>query len=660
MSTDLDLVLQDLEKQVNDFSLDITGTTNDSIQSNMAHLQSRQLDTNDDGGNLGTPLTTSKNQASPKSIGLARTLSATGTRKFPKKLIPDEPIPCLPPQASISSPTSVNTSLPSSLASNCVTKDVTTASLQQGVPLTMHSVLTHHNETRRGTTRQHGDSPQYHHQSTTPTSPEKSIIAPTKTMATRIFIENATTFKIVQMTNVLTTAMVIQYLKRKGLLDNSEDWTLFEIANSHGVERPLRLWEIVMDITCCWEQNVNNALLVKKYNYYGSLTMNAINHRPSPIHGWLNIEYKKGKWQKRYCFIKDNTIHYAKDSKCANSAIFCPLAGFDVYTLLQPLSTCPTPFAFALRAQNRAAIFEKEYDYIRLLAAENQENMETWVLGIRQAKSIIHYQEYPERVQNPLAPLTTTSLNSGGESNLRRHKSTRREQGTQDTSCNDDRLKGISHGEPTTTRRTTDEAIKRKASTRGLSRNPTTSRHREHPSPHQHDPIVSPITADEGISSNMNGSHTLVHIEDKVQFSKGSLLAHGISTSTNPHSPPQQNSSRIMMSRSKSTRETSASHQQPKSQVEGTILSHHTSIRRKDRNQHRYQHDVPLPNTSAIMTLSTGNPLSTTTSPTHSTNPTLLQLNNTPERFHTQTLLNRQMKPLLNFDQEVSLDQRRS
>lgn len=29
--------------------------------------------------------------------------------------------------------------------------------------------------------------------------------------------------------------MVIQYLKRKELLDNSDDWTLFEIANSHSV-----------------------------------------------------------------------------------------------------------------------------------------------------------------------------------------------------------------------------------------------------------------------------------------------------------------------------------------------------------------------------------------------------------------------------------------
>ena len=60
--------------------------------------------------------------------------------------------------------------------------------------------------------------------------------------------------------------MVVNYLKNKGLIDKSDDWALFAIANSHGVgrfcaislpamaltaktlERPLRHWEIVKDI----------------------------------------------------------------------------------------------------------------------------------------------------------------------------------------------------------------------------------------------------------------------------------------------------------------------------------------------------------------------------------------------------------------------------
>jgi hypothetical protein len=73
-------------------------------------------------------------------------------------------------------------------------------------------------------------------QPTTPsTSHHGAPVAPTKTMTTRIYIEDAKNHKTVQLTNLLTTAMVIQYLKRKDLIDTSEEWTLFEITNSHGV-----------------------------------------------------------------------------------------------------------------------------------------------------------------------------------------------------------------------------------------------------------------------------------------------------------------------------------------------------------------------------------------------------------------------------------------
>ena len=56
-----------------------------------------------------------------------------------------------------------------------------------------------------------------------------------KTLNTRIYIDDANNHRVVQLTNLLTSAMVIQSLKKKGVLDHSNDWTLFEIANSHCV-----------------------------------------------------------------------------------------------------------------------------------------------------------------------------------------------------------------------------------------------------------------------------------------------------------------------------------------------------------------------------------------------------------------------------------------
>jgi hypothetical protein len=78
--------------------------------------------------------------------------------------------------------------------------------------------------------------------------------------------------------------------------------------------------------------------------------------------------------------------------KGASSSILCHLASYDVYTLLQPLKISPTPYVFAIRAQDRASIFEKEDDYIRFVAAEDQEVMKKWVLSIRCAK-VKHEQD---------------------------------------------------------------------------------------------------------------------------------------------------------------------------------------------------------------------------------------------------------------------------
>ncbi|KAI7867854.1 hypothetical protein BDF14DRAFT_1704125, partial [Spinellus fusiger] len=176
-----------------------------------------------------------------------------------------------------------------------------------------------------------------------------------RTFTTRIYIDDAKTHKTVQLTSLLTTAMVIQYLRKKGLIDTNDGWALFEIANSHGVERPLREWELVLEVVECWSPEANNALL------------SILQKRSSPMHGYVSIEYKKGKWQKRFCYIKDNAIHHAKDSKTARMA-------------------APTSFVFALRAQDKESVFEREEDYIRLLAVDDQEAMKDWVLSIRSTK----------------------------------------------------------------------------------------------------------------------------------------------------------------------------------------------------------------------------------------------------------------------------------
>ncbi|KAI9301438.1 hypothetical protein BJ944DRAFT_4711 [Cunninghamella echinulata] len=702
MSTDLDDILQSLEKQVNDFTLDIhhggstqpntsagntfvksttdtppassrtmisSSTSHTDLTRRVTKTRKIQLDSDDDDDDavIGNLLPNS-----PKSIGLARSLSSGG-KKFPKALLPEEPVPSLPTNVPPPPPTTIATNNTTTITQNNTVKhdeDNNEEDLRQAMqlawavldsepvnsnpvepsPSLLKQESVDNTATTSATALKHSPSlhnNMQHHRSATN--------AVTVTMTTRIFIEDAKTYKTVQLTNLLTAAMVIQYLKRKELLDNNDDWTIFEIANSHGIERPLRLWEIVTDITSCWEQHTKNALLVKRYGFYETLTADSLRDRALPVHGWLNIEYKKGKWQKRYCFIKDNAIHQAKDNKCAGATVLCYLNSFDVYTTLQPHTASPTPFVFTLRAQDRAAIFEKEEDYIRYFSAENQSAMEDWVIGIRHAKSMYQYQQYPKRVLNPLAAVSSQGSSQEG---VRRHKSLKRdEESNTGDSASNGRSRGMSQG----------ETVKRKASTRGLSRSGTL-RHRDDQQQHE--------SNDGSAHLEDNNNNTLIQIDPKVQFSKGSLLdkAESIPLST-PSSSINNNNNNVNntpahhnhtngggLTRSKSTRDYSSSGNYHRSKGDDTVLSHHTSIRRKDRSgggRQRDHHDVPLPNTSSIMTssASSSNPLSPSSkhhNSNSSNNNTLLQLDNTPERFHTQSLLQRQMKPLINFNEKKS------
>ncbi|KAL0088976.1 hypothetical protein J3Q64DRAFT_1732592 [Phycomyces blakesleeanus] len=540
--------------------------------------------------------------------------------------------------------------------------------------------------------------------------------------------------------------MVIQYLRKKGLIDMSEGWALFEIANSHGVERPLREWELVLEVVECWGPDANNALLVKKYAYHNSLTAESLlQKRHPPMHGYVSIEYKKGKWQKRFCYIKDNAIHHAKDTKGNGSAILCYLATFDVYTLLpQQSRSAPSGYVFALRAQDKDSIFEREEDYMRLLAVEDQEAMKDWVLSIRCTKSLIDHQYHPQRVINPLAPIqapvqasydhqwsaTDNSVKpadpvDAGSPRLRRALTSRTPDCKSDQSGDEGygttsflrRQKSTRDVKPATLvdehtkhQQTSSSGLHRSESSRridekrgrglsrGLSRS-TTMRGREEGglgSAIPDSPLIDytePSTFAKGSLLGKDGeehttgrlqddahaasvaaaNNTLIQINDKVKFSKGSLLERNESThakigrsksTREHHAPPSSSSvSSAAAAASSSVATASASASSAADTQPTNELRQHMSLRRKltsskDRERSRHHENLaptmPSSSPSSSNVSATASPVLGATvsggiAPSATSHGPLLQLDGTPEQIHTKKLLGRQMKPLLNF-----------
>lgn len=215
---------------------------------------------------------------------------------------------------------------------------------------------------------------------------DKLSLANIRKITSRIYIEHAKMFKTLLITSLMNASQVTANVKRKAMLDDSDEWTLFELVNDLGIERPLRDFEIVTDVLMSWEIKTVNALLVKKYGYRDSLKSNVSDAYPRMC-GWLYLEVKRGKWQRRFFELKASGIYHSKDAKGTQESQLCSLSTFDVYTLMRSRQKAPTKFCFALKSQQSIKVFEDSNDYVSFVCVDNLDKMKDWVLSIRNARS---------------------------------------------------------------------------------------------------------------------------------------------------------------------------------------------------------------------------------------------------------------------------------
>ncbi|CAG8503073.1 18454_t:CDS:10 [Rhizophagus irregularis] len=221
-------------------------------------------------------------------------------------------------------------------------------------------------------------------------------------LTTQIFIENLRQYRTLSITATRTALDILNYFRDNETISDSESWTLFEVINEYGLERPIRDWEYVATVIGNWEPNKQNALVLKKYINRNCLTLGGFKNAVPPMFGSLHLEVKKNKWQKRHFFIRDGTVYHCKDAKGNNETLLCSLASFDVYTFTKTVRKSPTKFIFALKSQDKVAMFENPDDYIRYLCADHLDKMKDWVLSLRAAKNNLLRAKYPERFEKTI------------------------------------------------------------------------------------------------------------------------------------------------------------------------------------------------------------------------------------------------------------------
>lgn len=130
-------------------------------------------------------------------------------------------------------------------------------------------------------------------------------------ITTRIYIETAKQYKTTTINSLMTAMQVVNDLTTS--LEESPAWTLFEICTDLGIERPMRDWEIVTDVLSAWGATSPNAILVKKYGYRATLSTSYLRGTYPRIQGFMYLQLKPGKWQKRFCYLKEYCLYYLED-----------------------------------------------------------------------------------------------------------------------------------------------------------------------------------------------------------------------------------------------------------------------------------------------------------------------------------------------------------
>ncbi|KPV78562.1 uncharacterized protein RHOBADRAFT_51016 [Rhodotorula graminis WP1] len=240
---------------------------------------------------------------------------------------------------------------------------------------------------------------------------------PPAAVETRVYVDaTCEQFVRVNVTDKTLAGEVVAFAKAKGALARDTPgaaeggWALWEAWRTMGIERPVREYELVADVTRSWDQE-GNALFFRRTTMWPILSAHARSHPLAPKTGAIQLEIKKGKWSKRFLTLKDGTLSYSKADKGKDTTTLCQLSNFDVFLVSAEQATrlkAPRPFVFALKSRLTRAHFEETAEWCHFVATKVPEEAASWVKSITEAgNSFARIRE--QAVLGTGSPATPTS-----------------------------------------------------------------------------------------------------------------------------------------------------------------------------------------------------------------------------------------------------------
>jgi hypothetical protein len=176
---------------------------------------------------------------------------------------------------------------------------------------------------------------------------------------------------------------------------------LIECWPTLGVQRPVRYFELVVDVMNTWDVGASSQLshLRLGKNVWGeSNTRLETYPKAEPAIGETMFYYyvtADKKWSRRTISIGGGILNLTKKEKPSYDKDYLQtinLDSFDIYSFIDPFAPssklrCPTKFCFALKSQHKQSLFGKNAVFAHYFAIDDQTLFTRWFGVIQEAKA---------------------------------------------------------------------------------------------------------------------------------------------------------------------------------------------------------------------------------------------------------------------------------
>ncbi|KAL2152059.1 hypothetical protein VTH82DRAFT_5243 [Thermothelomyces myriococcoides] len=182
---------------------------------------------------------------------------------------------------------------------------------------------------------------------------------------------------------------------------NPDKSVVIEPCTRPGLERRLRQYERIWDVTNAWDQRSSNALVILPScsDPNGELSLSSVPKTQSEPEGFVLPLYflqRPGKWSQRYITLKENGqifVSKKKEWKTTDKDVakLCQLSDFDLYVPtevemkkhLRP----PKRYCYAIRSQEKASLFLDSTHYVQFFCTDDANVARQFRSGVHRWRS---------------------------------------------------------------------------------------------------------------------------------------------------------------------------------------------------------------------------------------------------------------------------------